>query len=225
MPVYKIQEDNIVFPHPSLANADGLLGIGGDLSPERLLLAYENGIFPWNNEGEEILWWCLTPRLILRPDKIKISKSLRQLIKNQKLKITFDQSFKEVISNCSLIQRKDQDSSWIHSDYISAFIKLFECGIAHSVEVWKSDKLCGGLYGLLIGNMFCGESMFSNESNMSKIALVQLCSKLKEKNIEIIDCQQETEHLKSLGAELMEKEAFFKFLEKNKNTPQKYQRW
>ena len=216
MPVFRIPEDNLIFPHPSQASEDGLLGIGGDLSAERLILAYQNGIFPWNNDGEEIHWWCLTPRLILYPEAIKVSKSMKRVLRETTITVSFDQHFLEVMNKCSQIKRKSQMGTWIHDDLKEAFIKLHELGIVHSVEILKDGRLIGGLYGLAIGQMFCGESMFSEEPNMSKLALIKLCEKLVELDFKLIDCQQVTEHLLSMGGELMEKNDFFQFLEKNK---------
>ncbi|NOT36952.1 MAG: leucyl/phenylalanyl-tRNA--protein transferase [Saprospiraceae bacterium] len=216
MSVYKIPQDTLIFPHPSLGTRQGLLGIGGDLSIERILLAYSNGIFPWNNEGEEIMWWCLTPRLVLYPKEIKISKSMSTVLGKHNFEIRYDKAFEQVIDECSKISRKAQDGTWIHTQLKKSFIDLNEAGIAHSVEVWKNNEIIGGLYGLGIGRMFCGESMFAKESNMSKVALVHLCEKLINMGYEFIDCQQDTSHLRSLGARLMSKNKFFKFLESNK---------
>lgn len=225
MPVFRIPEDKIIFPHPSQATRQGLLGIGGNLSVERIILAYQNGIFPWNIEGEEILWWCLTPRLVLYPEKIKISKSLHSILNKKDYKISYDQAFEQVIEECSMIKRKSQEGTWIHSDLKRIFIQLHQEGLAHSVEVWKNDQLVGGLYGLGIGKMFCGESMFAKESNTSKIALVHLCKKLVEMNYTVIDCQQDTEHLRSMGAELINKKKFFDFLENNKLSKIDERKW
>lgn len=225
MPVYQIPKDKIIFPHPSLANKQGLLGIGGDLSKERIILAYSNGIFPWNNEGSEIRWWCLTPRLVLNPRKLKISKSLQQVIRRMNFTIQYDSAFNELIDGCSGIKRKNQEGTWIHRELKESFTQLFNAGIVHTVEVWRDNCLVGGLYGLSIGKMFCGESMFAKESNMSKVALYYLCQKLTDMEYKLIDCQQDTSHLRSLGAELMNQESFFNFLEDNKQYPIVKQKW
>lgn len=225
MPIYQIPKEKIIFPHPSLATRQGLLGIGGDLNIERILLAYSNGIFPWNNEGEEIMWWCLTPRLVLYPEKIKISKSLKAVLNSNNYRISYDQAFEQVIEECSSITRKSQEGTWIHTDLKIAFKLLHKEGIAHSVEIWKEDKLIGGLYGLGIGKMFCGESMFTKEPNMSKLALYHLCQKLISLQYELIDCQQDTEHLRSMGAELMNKKKFFEFLNENGEFPIQKEIW
>ncbi len=216
MPVYQIPDEHLIFPHPSEANPDGLLGIGADLKPNRLLLAYQNGIFPWYSAGEPIHWWCLTPRLILYPSKIRISKSMRQYLNGLKFQFSYDKDFLSVMLQCKSVSRKDQRGSWIHQDILDAFIELHRLGIAHSVEVWEDKKLVGGLYGLGIGKMFCGESMFANKPNASKFALIQLADLLIQKDYHFIDCQQDTPHLKSMGAELVEKNVFFKMLEENK---------
>ncbi|MBK9716884.1 MAG: leucyl/phenylalanyl-tRNA--protein transferase [Saprospiraceae bacterium] len=216
MPVFHIPEDEIIFPHPSQAEPDGLLGIGGDLKISRLLLAYQNGIFPWYSEGEPIMWWCLTPRLILRPQQVVISKSMRSLLRRSFFRVSFDTHFKDVMIACQNISREGQEGTWIHANLISAFCELHEKGLAHSVEVWHNEELVGGLYGLAIGKMFCGESMFAKISNASKFGLICLSQLLVQKGFELIDCQQETPHLKSMGAELMNAEDFFNFLETNK---------
>ncbi len=225
MPVFKLPDHEIVFPHPSLAEPSGILAIGGDLSPDRILLAYQNGIFPWYDHGEEIAWWCLTPRLMLIPSKINISKSMRSLINRSAFCVSFDRCFLDVMQACRSIRRKGQRGSWIHYDILEAFLKLHELGLAHSVEVWQAGKLVGGLYGLAMGRMFCGESMFAEVSNASKYGLIRLCELLQEKNFERIDCQQDTDHLKSMGAELFAKEEFLQYLEKNKEFPLVQESW
>lgn len=214
MPVFRLNS-SLQFPHPSYAEEDGLLAVGGDLSPDRLLLAYENGIFPWFNDDEEILWWSPDPRCVLFPKKLKVSKSMRGLINKQVFKVTFDQSFTKVIEACSSEPRKGQDGTWITTKMKNAYQKLHELGWAHSVEVWKEGQLVGGLYGLLIGKVFFGESMFSKESNASKYGFITWVRFLEEKGIELIDCQQTTKHLLSLGAEEIPRERFLELLEKH----------
>jgi len=225
MPVFKIPDNKIIFPHPTFANRDGLLGIGGDLSEQRLILAYQNGIFPWNNEGEPISWYCPVPRLVLYPSEIKISKSMEVLLRRNKFQFTVDQNLKEVIALCGQVNRNGQNGTWIYEELEKSFLSLHLAGFAHSIEVWKEDNLVGGLYGLALGKMFCGESMFSLVSDASKFALIVLCKILKENAFELIDCQQDTNHLRSMGADLMEAEEFFSFLENNKLHPQIKEFW
>ena len=197
MPIYQLS-DKLVFPHPSLAE-DGILAIGGDLSPNRLLLAYKNGIFPWYNEDEPIIWHSPDPRFVLFPKKFHISKSLKRLIKQEKYTFSIDKDFENVIRNCKEIEREFQYGTWITNDMENAYIALHNLGFAHSVEIWNSEnKLVGGLYGVLLGKVFFGESMFHLESNTSKLAFYFL---IKSYELEIIDCQVYTAHLESLGAE------------------------
>lgn len=225
MPVFRLPEYEISFPHPRFADSSGILAIGGDLNPERLLLAYQNGIFPWYEYGEEILWWCITPRLILNPKKIKVSKSMRNILNQNKFQIKFDTQFIEVMHSCRSTLRKGQSGSWIHYELMDAFIKLHQAHYAHSVEVYQKDELVGGLYGLSIGRMFCGESMFSKIPNASKVALISLCSLLEKKGFELIDCQQDTPHLRSMGAELISRNDFFRFLETNQSYEMIQENW
>lgn len=209
MPVYQLTKE-LIFPHPLLAE-NSILAIGGDLSTERLLLAYRNGIFPWYNEGEPIIWHSPNPRFVLFPKNFYISKSLKRLIKQNKYTFSIDNDFKNVIRNCKQIERNFQDGTWITDDMENAYIKLHELGHAHSIEVWnKENKLVGGLYGILMGKVFFGESMFHLESNTSKLAFYHL---IKSYNLELIDCQVYTEHLESLGAEDIELEEFLSLLE------------
>lgn len=212
MAIYKLN-DELVFPNPLLANEDGLLAIGGDLSPQRLLLAYANGIFPWFSEGESILWYALNPRMVLFPDKFKVSKSLRKTIRDQKFKVKFDTNFRDVIENCSKVNRKDQDGTWINSQMLEAYTLLHELGFAHSVETYLDGKLVGGLYGISIGKVFCGESMFFTVSDASKVALYYLVQQLQSWNFKVIDVQQATNHLRSLGAEEINLFEFLNFIE------------
>jgi len=204
--------DNIWFPPVSSASTDGIIAIGGDLSVERLLLAYRSGIFPWYNEGEPIVWYSPDPRMVLFPEKLKVSKSMRQLINKNIFKVSFNTHFSEVISNCKIINRNDQPGTWITDEMQKAYIKLHELGVAKSVEVWLGDKLVGGLYGIDLGTIFCGESMFSHISNASKIAFIYLVEKLKNENYSLIDCQVYTSHLESLGAEEIPRSDYLKYL-------------
>ena len=207
--VFQLSPDIIMFPDPALADDDGLLAIGGDLSEERLKLAYNHGIFPWYSEGEPILWYSPQERCVLFPEKIKVSKSMEQIFKRNVFTITADRDFKSVIVHCANMSRKDQDGTWITNDMQQAYINLHKKGIAHSVEVWKENKLAGGLYGLQINNVFCGESMFSNEPNASKAALIWLCRNM---NFTLIDCQLPNPHLMSMGAEMISREKYFGIL-------------
>jgi len=204
----------ILFPPVIEANEDGLLAIGGDLSVERLELAYRSGIFPWFNEGEPIIWYSPDPRMVLFPKDLKISKSMRQVIRRNDFKVTFNKNFAEVISNCKNVYRVGQGGTWITNEMQQAYIKLHEKGIAKSVEVWLDDELVGGLYGIDLGTVFCGESMFSAVSNTSKLAFISLVQKLEKENYQLIDCQVYNNHLASLGADEISRTEFLKFLKK-----------
>jgi leucyl/phenylalanyl-tRNA--protein transferase len=202
-------------PSPELAEADGLLAIGGDLSPERLINAYKMGIFPWYNPDEEILWWSPDPRFVLFPEELKISKSMQQVLRKNPFRISFNTAFHEVISNCKNVDRKGQDGTWISNEMKNAYQGLHHLGIAHSVEVWKDQQLVGGLYGLRLGKVFFGESMFALESNASKFAFIHYVQKLQKEGVNLIDCQQETKHLASLGARSIKRKDFLKQLNEN----------
>ena len=195
MPIFKLTKE-LIFPHPTLANEDGVLAFGGDLSPERLILAYENGIFPWYNEDEPIIWHAPDPRFVLFPSDFKFSKSLKSLIKKGIYKCSFNNNFEDVILNCRNIVRKDEEGTWITDDITKAYTQLHKLGLAQSVEVKRDGKLVGGLYGVKMGQVFFGESMFSLESNTSKIALSYLIDNM---NVKLIDSQVHTNHLESLG--------------------------
>ena len=207
--VYQLSENTIWFPKPELADEDGLLAVGGDLSAERLVLAYQNGIFPWYSDESPVLWYAPHERFVLFPEKVKMSSSMRKLMKTGKFRITFDQAFPEVIRSCANIPREDQPGTWINADMQAAYINLFQLGYAHSVEVWENDLLVGGLYGLHINRVFCGESMFSTVSNASKAALIYLC---QIKDYSLIDCQVYTSHLESLGAEFISRSLYLDYL-------------
>lgn len=202
----------LFFPPADEADEDGILAVGGDLSPERLQLAYKNGIFPWFDDDEPILWWSPNDRMVLFPDEFVVSKSMRNILNRGVFKVTFNQNFKEVISNCSSIKRDGQRGTWITDQMIEAYMKLNEMGIAKSVEVWQEGVLVGGLYGIDLGHVFCGESMFSKVSNASKVAFVSLVRKLKEENYKLLDCQVHNDHLESLGAREISREDFMKIL-------------
>jgi leucyl/phenylalanyl-tRNA--protein transferase len=209
--IFKLDK-RIVFPDPSLAEEDGLLAVGGDLSTDRLLLAYHNGIFPWYNDDTPILWYSPHERFVLFPDELKISKSMKQVLKSGSFKVTFDQNFDDVINACSSVYRKDQHGTWITADMKEAYIRMHREGHAHSVEVWQEEKLVGGLYGVQVGEVFCGESMFSTVSNVSKVALISLCNTF---NYKLIDCQVHTEHLASMGARMISREEYLDILQNN----------
>ncbi len=204
--------DNMAFPPVSKASREGVVAFGGDLSVERLLVAYKSGIFPWYNEGEPIIWYSPDPRMVLFFDKLKVSKSMRQILRKKVFKVTFNTCFEEVISNCKTIPRKDQGGTWITSEMQEAYIKLHDIGMAKSVEVWQDDKLVGGLYGVDLGTVFSGESMFSKVSNASKVAFIFLVEKLKKEKYDLLDCQLYNNHLASLGAEEIPRSEFLKFL-------------
>ena len=206
MAIYKLSEE-LIFPDPENSEEDGLLAFGGDLSMDRLLLAYSNGIFPWYNEGEPIMWWCPKPRFIIKPDEIKISKSMKKVMRNGHFQVAFNKNFEGVIENCKSM-REDKEGTWITNDMKQAYINLFNNGFAASVETYLNDELVGGLYGVVIGKCFFGESMFSKVSNASKAALITLAKKLKELDFEFIDCQVYTSHLESMGAKMIEWDEF-----------------
>lgn len=212
MPIF-ILEDELSFPPVHLAEPDGLLAIGGDLSPERLLLAYKNGIFPWY-EGEHILWWSPDPRFVIFPDELRVSHSMKQLLKQHAFEFTVNRAFEQVIHECRTVERKGQDGTWITNEVEKAYCKLHQLGHALSAEVWKNGELVGGLYGLKFGKIFCGESMFAKESNASKYAFISLVKQLKEENIQLIDCQVHTHHLESLGARSIPRKEFLELLKK-----------
>jgi leucyl/phenylalanyl-tRNA--protein transferase len=207
--IFKLLEDSLTFPNPALAEEDGLLAIGGDLSPERLLLAYQHGIFPWFSEGDPILWYSPHERCVISPKRIKVSKSMRGVLKSGVFKITENQAFSDVIYNCAKSPRVGQDGTWISTEMQEAYIKLNRKGIAKSIEVWKENELVGGLYGVVIGHVFCGESMFSKASNASKLALIYLA---QQPVFQLIDCQLPNDHLMSMGAEMITREEYMKTL-------------
>ena len=216
MPVFWLTEENIAFPHPELANEDGILAVGGDLSVERLLLAYRMGIFPWFNPGDPIMWWSPDPRFVLFPDELKISKSMRPYFNQKKFTVTLDEHFDQVIRSCQEVWRKGQyGGTWITEGMIEAYSRLHYMGYAHSVEVWEKDELVGGLYGIALGKIFFGESMFTKVSNASKFGFITLVKKLQEWGFWLIDCQQKTLHLQSLGARGISRTKFLNYLGKN----------
>ncbi len=199
MPVYRLPLEP-AFPHPSEAESDGLLGIGGDLTPDWLILAYASGIFPWFSDDEPILWWSPDPRYLLFPAEVKVSKSMKQVFKQKTFTLTFDRDFAGVIRACKTTRRPGQRGTWITDEMEAAYIHLHALGFAHSVEAWQDGKLVGGLYGVSLGKAFFGESMFAHVSNASKAAFIYLCQALTEREYGFVDCQVATEHLISLGA-------------------------
>jgi leucyl/phenylalanyl-tRNA--protein transferase len=203
--------DAITFPDYRFTTKDGIIALGGDLSVERLEYAYKNGIFPWFSPGDPIVWYCPHERMVLFPDEIKISKSMRKTISKNEFIITENTAFEEVIYNCKNIERKDGFGTWITDDMEQAYINLHKKGIAKSIEIWQNDELVGGLYGLEINNIFCGESMFSKVSNASKMAFIHLA---KKKNYKLIDCQIHNEHLASLGAKEISRNLFLEILKR-----------
>lgn len=195
------------FPLIEQADEDGLLAVGGDLSSTRLIKAYQHGVFPWFNQHDPILWWSPDPRMVLFTDKVKTAKSLKKTLRRTKLTVTIDHAFEQVMEACSL-PRKDDEGTWIHQNMINAYVELHQQGHAHSVECWLDGKLVGGLYGVAIGHMFFGESMFSHVRDSSKIALVALCKQLHQWGFPLIDCQVYSDHLESLGAEEISRSDF-----------------
>ena len=206
MPLFVLNNE-LVFPPVDQAEPDGLLAVGGDLSVNRLLLAYRRGIFPWY-EGQHILWWSPDPRFVLFPDELKESKSMRQLIKKNAFDFRVDTAFSEVITNCKTMPRRGQDGTWITDEVRSAYIRLHKSGYAHSAEAWLDGELVGGLYGIRMGKAFFGESMFSKVSNASKYAFIQYVKRLRDEGVGLIDCQVYTEHLESLGARMIGRTEF-----------------
>lgn len=213
MPI-EISRRSLSFPNPDEADESGLLAIGGDLTTERLKLAYSKGIFPWYEDGMPILWWSPDPRMVLFPEKMIISHSLKQSINKQQFTVTIDKAFEKVIAFCSETPRRDEEGTWITLEMEKAYIRLHEAGFAHSAEAWSGDKLVGGLYGVALGKAFFGESMFHHEANASKVALYFLVEKLKEWEFKIIDAQVYTNHLESLGGEMIPRGQYLQILEK-----------
>ncbi|MFD0751001.1 leucyl/phenylalanyl-tRNA--protein transferase [Mucilaginibacter calamicampi] len=206
--VFRLNDD-MVFPPTELAEPDGLLAVGGDLSIERLKLAYQSGIFPWYSHDTPILWYAPHERFVLFPDELRVSKSMQKTLKQGLFEVTRNKAFADVISACSQITRPGQDGTWITGDMKAAYLKLHKEGLAQSVEVWQNNELVGGAYGVEVGNVFCGESMFSKVSNASKVALITLCQTQEYK---LIDCQVHTEHLESMGARMIGRDEYMEIL-------------
>ncbi len=207
MPIYALPDD-VVFPDPELAHDSGLLAVGGDLSPERLLLAYRLGIFPWYSEGEPILWHAPPVRCVLDPAQIRLGRSVRKALRRADYQLTLDQAFERVIDACAEIERPDQDGTWITDEMRDAYIALHERGFAHSVESWRDGELVGGVYGVSLGGAFFGESMFASAPDASKVAFVALCRQLERWGFPLVDCQVETPLLRSFGASLVPRAVF-----------------
>lgn len=212
MPLFALDK-KIIFPRVDLAEPDGLLAMGGDLSPERLLLAYRSGIFPWY-EGDIILWWSPDPRFVLFPSELKISKSIKSLLNRNEFTFTTNKAFTRVIHYCKETKRTGQEGTWITDEVVKAYTKLHELGYAHSTEVWKDGELVGGLYGIRLGKVFFGESMFSKISNASRFAFIRYVQQLQEEGIELIDCQVYTTYLESMGAKMIDRKDFITLLKK-----------
>ena len=211
MPVFRLSH-RIEFPPAYLSREDGLLAVGGDLSLKRLLLAYQMGIFPWYNWDEPVLWWSPDPRLVLFPEEINVSRSLKKVMKKKTFTITMDRAFDQVIGSCASIRTDNSEGTWIGKNMIDAYIRLHQEGYAHSVEAWSGNKLVGGLYGVSLGSCFFGESMFSYESNASKTAFASLCAYLRHRDFSLIDCQVKTRHLMGFGAKEIPRDEFLAIL-------------
>ncbi len=210
--MYYLSQD-LSFPSPRLASSEGIVAVGGDLRPERVLMAYQKGIFPWFESDDFLIWWSPDPRMVLFPEKIKISKSMRRFLRKNPFEISFNKAFSEVVEACAKVKRFGQDGTWITSGLMEVYNDLHEKGHAYSVEVWEEGHLVGGLYGIDIGSVFCGESMFSKTNNASKVALIYLARELKKDHYKLIDCQVPTQHLASMGAESISRETFLTYLD------------
>lgn len=226
MPVFWLPDNSNTFPNPALANEDGILAIGGDLSPERILKAYELGIFPWFNPDDPIIWWSPDPRFVLFPEELKVQKSMRPYFNNNRFQITADQQFEEVMRQCQTAKRGGQGGgTWITEEMIKGYVAIHEQGLAHSIEVWQDEELIGGLYGVSLGKCFFGESMFTRVNNASKFGFISLVRELEKRNFQLIDCQQPTRHLRNLGARAIARTDFLKILKKNKNYVRRSEDW
>ncbi len=200
------------FPPVDMASRDGIIAIGGDLNPMRLFEAYNHGIFPWYNDNEPIIWYAPDPRMVLKPHEVYISKSMRKVLRTQPFRVTFNQAFERVIYTCKTIARRGEQGTWITDELLQSMLKLHKLNIAKSVEVWQDDDLVGGLYGIDLGDIFCGESMFSHVSNASKVAFIRLCQHLEQEQYKLLDCQVYNEHLASLGAYEIPRKEFMTYL-------------
>lgn len=210
-----VLNDKLVFPPVEMATPEGIIAIGGDLGTERLLLAYRSGIFPWYNQDEPIVWWSPDPRFVLFPDKLRVTKSMQSVLNNGSFRFTINRAFSKVLQNCKTITRQGQEGTWITPAIEQAYTKLHELGYAHSAEAWMNGELAGGLYGIRLGNVFFGESMFSKVSNASKFAFINYVHQLQKEKVTLIDCQVYTAHLESLGAKMIERNRFMALLAEN----------
>lgn len=224
MPIFRLTEE-LVFPPPRMATRSGLLAVGGDLRPERLLLAYRMGIFPWYSAEEPILWWSPNPRLVLFPEEFHCPRRLERTVRSKTFTVTMDTAFDDVIARCATIPRPDQDGTWITQEMQKAYSRLHTLGYAHSVETWKEGRLVGGLYGVSLGRAFFGESMFSDAPNASKVALVRLVECARKWSFTLIDCQVTTEHLQALGAREIARDEFLELLETSLEYPTRKGKW
>ena len=204
--------DALLFPSPEQASDEGIVAVGGDLKPERVMLAYRKGIFPWFESDDFLLWWSPDPRMVLFPDQVKISKSMRTVLRKKQFEVTFNKAFDDVVEACAKVKRFGQNGTWITPGLMEAYSTLHTQGHAHSVEVWAEGVLVGGLYGVDLGTVFCGESMFSKANNASKVALISLAKELKKNKYKLIDCQVPTQHLASMGAESIPRSEFLTYL-------------
>lgn len=224
MAVFRLGAD-LVFPHPEQSDPDGLLAVGGDLSPERLLLAYSAGIFPWYGEGLPILWHSPDPRTVLRPEALHVSKSLRKTLRRGDLEVRLDTAFEQVIERCAHVKRSGAEGTWITDDMRAAYLRLHELGYAHSAEAFHDGRLVGGLYGVSLGGVFFGESMFTQRRDASKVAFVRLVEELRRRHFDLIDCQVHTAHLERLGAEAWPRRRFLAVLERALTQPTRRGAW
>jgi len=225
MPVYGLDSEYLLFPNPEDANEDGLLAVGGLLREDWVLRAYELGIFPWYNQGDPVLWWSVDPRSVLFFENLRIQKSMRPYLNSGKYLFTLDTAFEEVMKACANAPGRGKSHTWISDEMIRVYTSLHQMGLAHSAEVWQGEKLVGGLYGVSLGRAFFGESMFSNEKNMSKLAFIRLCKYLEAKNFDFVDCQVPTAHLESLGAKNISRTHYLRFLKNALKAPSKVGKW
>ena len=223
--IYQLDPEYVGFPDPEEAEPEGLLAIGGDLSLPRLFEAYCCGIFPWYSEEEPLLWWSLDPRMVLFPEEFRCSKSLRRVVRSGRFEVRIDTCFEQVMRHCGSVQREDQDGTWITEEMVQAYLALHEHGFAHSFETFFHGELVGGLYGVSIGDVFCGESMFHTMTDASKVALVRLVDFCRQHHFRLIDAQQETRHLASLGARPIPRKDYLKILNDLVVDKSLWQRW
>ncbi len=210
MPIYRLTDD-LIFP-PVEGGEDGIVAVGGDLLPERLILAYQSGIFPWYSKGEPIIWWSPDPRFVLFPDRLHVSKTMNRVLNNEAINVTFNQNFEHVIAACKKMPRSGQQGTWITDEMELAYIRLHDMGIAESVEVWKDKVLVGGMYGVRVGKVFSGESMFSKDSNASKLALIHFIRKFRTEGGQLFDCQVHSDHMETMGAEEISRKSYLEYL-------------